>query len=193
MANERMLSYLVTWDMPLEDMTREHKKSMNEAHRSTGYAHWKDNIPKHFRDSAAAIYGYNKRTPEYRRYKQRVYRSTVDLVKTGRTKRETRTTRPTVRATAYKCTVIVKLPIVGGTGKLTDEAAIQRMSRAGLRRLTKLTQKRRQGQITVAKIVEEVRAVSKADVAHLQSVMATEYVKSINTPKPRKRSTSGVR
>ena len=193
MAQEQTMSILCTWDMPIEDMTREHRKAMNEAHRAAGYAHWRHNIPKHFRASAAAVYGYNNRTAAYRRFKQKVYKSTVDLVKTGAMRREVTTTRPLVRATAYKCTVTIKLPVKGGTGRFLDRKALERLVKAGKRRSVDLTQKQRQGQVTVMKMVEEMRAVSKDDIEHLQNVTAGEYAKSINNPKPRQRSSKGLK
>lgn len=66
---------------------RLHNRYAKEAMRETLQEHHKQNIPKHFKQSARDTYKYAPRAPAYKRYKLRRYKSARDLVLTGATEK----------------------------------------------------------------------------------------------------------
>src|SRR5687768_16788977 len=76
-------------ERPADLAKRWHNKYAKEALRETiekWHGH-QQGFAKHFRRDARYRYNHAPRSEKYKRYKQRRYHSTVDLIKTGRTKR----------------------------------------------------------------------------------------------------------
>jgi hypothetical protein len=76
---------------------RIHNRAAKDALRKEGEHHHKERMPGHFKRSAHAKYGYKQRSPAYIRKKARRWRSTLDLVKTGRLRDEITKTPPVIR------------------------------------------------------------------------------------------------
>src|SRR5947209_5697413 len=76
-------------DIPLraDDIAkRHHNRMVKESLNEVLIAHHRFRIPGHFERSAHGKYGYAQRSEKYMREKARRYHSTVDLVKTGKSK-----------------------------------------------------------------------------------------------------------
>lgn len=60
------------------------------------FEHWRKRIPLHFRQDARTKYGYAPRSPGYKAYKSRRFKSRRDLVKTGATERLMKSQHPRI-------------------------------------------------------------------------------------------------
>lgn len=110
-------------ERPKDLAKRYHNKYAKDAARYMMERHHAEHIPLHFKRSARSRYGYAARDPKYVRMKQRRWRQGgLDLVKTGRTRREMISQYKlklggNAVAGTLTATLILRFPFKGGTGK----------------------------------------------------------------------------
>ena len=66
--------------------TRIHNNALRDAHEYALVKHKRETTPKHFKRGNWQRYNHTPRTREYRKTKRRQFKSTTDLVKTGKTR-----------------------------------------------------------------------------------------------------------
>jgi hypothetical protein len=71
--------------------------AVKQAIRDTLHDHWQNRIPQHFQPNAKYKYDHRPRSAAYLKYKKKVNGETIDLVKTGKTKRSMISKTPTIR------------------------------------------------------------------------------------------------
>ena len=167
--------------------TRDHNRFAREANGAAALYHWQRHIPRHFQGFAAAKYGYNKRTAKYRARKIKLVGAKPDMVFSGRSQRMMTRNAPQIRKTPKGATLIMRLPIDGGTGKILDAEAAERLYRAGKRKHRGFTERQVNSQIQIMRRVAEMEAVSADEIRTLAEVRATTYTRLANEPGTRKR------
>lgn len=106
-----------------EDLAkRHHNRLSKEALKNTIERFHRELFPDRFRQDARQKFDHFPRSPKYQKYKLRRYRSTIDLVKTGRTQRwMTRAYKLRIGGTAergnLKATLTMNFPFKGGSGR----------------------------------------------------------------------------
>lgn len=166
---------------------RDHNRFSRAANVLAAQYHWQKHIPRHFQSFAAAKYGYQQRSGKYRKRKIKLVGNQPDMVFSGRSRRMMTGTQPTIRATPKGSTLIMRLPIDGGTGKILDAAAAARLFAAGKRSHKGFTQRQVNSQVQIVRRVAEMQAVSADEIRTLAEVRATEYVRLANQPGVKKR------
>lgn len=179
----------ITVSMPKDPalFTRDHNRFSRAANVAAADFHFQRHIPRHFEGFAGPKYGYWKRTKGYLKRKQKIVGNKPDLVFSGKSKRMVLSTTPTIRATPKGSTLILRLPIAGGTGNALDAAAAARLFAAGKRKNKGFTQKQVNSQIQIQRRVHELQAVSADEARKLAEVRAQEYVRLANEPGVRRR------
>ncbi|MBW3543449.1 MAG: hypothetical protein KY476_24620 [Planctomycetes bacterium] len=117
--------YWIEVPMRADDLAkRYHNQYAKEAIRET-LEKWhgsEKGFKKHFRRDARERYDHFPRSEKYKRFKARRYHSTVDLIKTGQTKRYMQmvykiTAGGTAVGKTLRATLILRFPFKGGTGR----------------------------------------------------------------------------
>lgn len=156
---------------------RDHATFLRDSLRETAREHHRRHIPWHFQNFAAAKYGFKPRTSKYRKWKARLGLPDLDLVFSGNTRRVVTTERQ-ITATQKKATLIMRLPIEGGTGRFRKKEA-------------SLTS----AQVRILQLIEEVRAIATDEIQYLGDYLGKQYTDRVNAPgtrfKQRTRSTAG--
>lgn len=115
-------------ERPADLAKRYHNQYAKEALREA-IATWhesKQGFPKHFKRDARERYQHFPRDPKYKKFKARKYKSTVDLIKTGRTQRRM-LSQYQMRAVGsaegknLNATLILTFPFKGGTGRFRND------------------------------------------------------------------------
>lgn len=115
------------------DLARRHHNKYAKEALGEAVEKWhqhKQGFPEHFTRAAREKFNHFPRTARYKRYKQRRYHSTIDLVKTGRTKRRMLSQwklRLGGSATGgnLNVTLVLSFPFKGGTGSFRKEGTTQ--------------------------------------------------------------------
>lgn len=165
----------VTFNPAPEDLPRRHRKFLNNAHREAAEFHHKKHIPLHFQPTAYRRYGYQSRGRNYVRMKERLFgKGVANLpnVLTGTTRRVFRTQRQ-ITATASGAKLILRFPFKGGTGRLLDAAALQRLGRS------KLTQRQLNGQRNIISRVAEMETTIPEEYAAIAKVIEASYQRQV--------------
>ena len=161
----------VTFNPPPEELPRRHRKFLNNANRESAEFHFKKHIPLHFDPSAFRRYGYQDRGKSYIKLKEKLYGKDIAKlpnVLTGNTRRVFRTQRQ-ITATASGARLILRFPFKGGTGRLLDAAALQRLGRS------KLTQRQINGQRNILARVAEFETVIPSEYDAIAKVVEQSY------------------
>lgn len=147
--------------------TRYHNKYAKEAIRETmekWHGHGSKGFQKHYRRDARERYNHFPRTEKYKRYKARRFKSTLDHVKTGRSKRRM-TTQYKFRAGGsasggnLSATLILTFPFKGGTGRFRKEGTHQ--------------------QFTIEKMILELQRFDEEDPKNLAQWFKEAYMKKV--------------
>lgn len=180
---------IITVTMPRDPalFTRDHNRFARAANVAAARYHFDKHISRHFEDFAGAKYGYWKRTKGYLKRKKKIVGNKPDMVFSGKTKRMVLSSEPTIRATPKGSTLILRLPIAGGTGKVLDADAAARLFAAGKRKNKGFTQRQVNSQVQIQRRVKELQAVSPDEVRKLMQVRADEYTRLANEPGVRRR------
>jgi hypothetical protein len=144
---------------------RDHARFLRESLREAMAEHHERHIPRHFQPFAIAKYGYKPRSNGYERRKRRLGKHNP-LEFTGRTKTQVTTSRQ-ITATQHRATLIMRLPLSGGTGRF---------------RLAKGQTQLSSSQRTILQIIEELRAIAPDEVTHLRDFVAARYAARANEP-----------
>lgn len=146
-------------------LVRDHATFLRDTLRDAAAEHHRRHIPWHFKSFAPAKYGYKPRSTRYRRLKAALG-ITDPLVFTGRT-REQVTTQRTITATQRRASLIMRLPLLGGTGRFR--------LRKGQTDLTR-------SQKTIAGMIEEIRAITPDERNYLADFIREKYTARANAP-----------
>lgn len=152
-------------------MLRDHARFLREALREAVDEHHRRHIPWHFQPFAASKYGYKPRSRRYAALKAKLG-LTQPLVFTGRT-RDTVTRERQITATQQRATLILRLPLAGGTGRFRLRRGQTTLSRA---------------QRTVLQIIHELKAITPDERRHLAHTLRDRYVTRANAPGVRYRT-----
>lgn len=192
---------------------RWHNTVVKELVRNQLTVHREQRIQRHFVHSAHSRYGYAKRTEKYQRWKNRnrgrdvkvttfsgskrrgdyqvsygvgrlAADANLDLVKTGRTRREIRqgaTITVGGSGNSIKGTLRMQVPIPGGTGRQIDFAAKLRLlsSQKGRRKLAAANAKTAQD--TVRRTIKEIEAFAPDEIREINDACAAGYAAKLNT------------
>jgi len=145
-----------------EDISkRHHNRIVKEALRNTMARFHAEKIPDRFKQSARQRLDHAPRSERYKRYKRRKFRSTIDLVKTGRTQRwMTRAFKLRVGGTAsgnnLKANLILTFPFKGGSGRF---------------------KKRTHQAVNIANMILEIQRFANEEPAILAAWFKEEYMK----------------
>lgn len=136
-----------------------------DAVRAMAFYHHRNHIPRHFEAGAASRYGYAPRGAKYKAAKLRRYGSSVDLVKTGRTRDEmTRNAAIDVsRNTAGEVEATIRLQFPWTVSSKYYRPAIGRA-------------------VTVRQMADEIAAITPDEMQTLANVYAAEYAQRISEP-----------
>jgi len=144
---------------------RDHATILRDGLRETAAEHHRRHIPWHFKSFASAKYGYSPRSPRYKRLKAAMGIN-EPLVFTGAT-RDQVTREKTITATQKGATLIMRLPLKGGTGRF-------RLQRGQ----TTLTRSQR----TIVRIIGEIKAITPDERRYLADFLENLYTKKANAP-----------
>lgn len=147
--------------------SRAHNRVAKQAVRDVLTAHWQKRIPLHFTRPAHGRYGYAQRSPRYRFQKQKKFGSSIDLVRTGRTRQQmTSQAQITVAGTATAGTIrgnlTLRFPFPGG----------------GLR--FKAAPGTRQ-RVTIEQMASEIRRITPDEIGQINSEVRDRYVHLVKT------------
>ena len=122
-------------------------------------------LKKHFSDEARRLYGYAPRNPSYQNYKTKVFKTSIDLFKTGKSKQQMlREGRITLSGSAdggkhaFGGTLTVRFAFKGGSGrhyKSNRNYAIQ---------------------VTPAQMIREMQAIRDEESADMAQQFEAEYM-----------------
>lgn len=179
----------VTMTLPRDPslFVRDHNRFAREANTYAAQYHWEHHIGRHFQGFASAKYGYWQRTKGYKRRKKNLVGNKPDNVFSGRSQREITNTPPKIRATPKRATLVMRLPIDGGTGRILDEAAAARKFAAGKRKNKGFTERQVNSQIQIQRRVAEMKTVSPDEINKLTQVRLDRYTVLVNGPGVKKR------
>lgn len=150
----------------LGSASRKHNALVKVAVRAVLMHHWRNRIPGHFQRPAHNRYGYAQRNARYRFSKQRKYGSSIDLVRTGRTRHVMTTqSRITVGGQASSGGVtgrlLLRFPFPGGT---------RRFRRPGSRQA-----------ITIEQMAREIETIIPTEVREIEQQIREFYMVLIET------------
>lgn len=153
------------FEMLLPTAGRLHNAIAKDAVRDTLVKHHRRRIPGHFQRPAHGKYGYAQRSPRYRAAKQKKYGSSIDLVRTGRTKQQMTTQRQiTVSGQATAGTIrgrlTLRFPFPGGS--LRFKAA------AGTRQ-----------RVTIEQMAREIRTITSDEIQQINRDIRGLYVDGV--------------
>jgi hypothetical protein len=146
-------------------LARDHARFLRDALRRAVETHHERHIPWHFEAFAAAKYGYRPRSRRYAALKARLGLR-LPLVFTGRT-RETVTRQRQVTATQHRATLILRLPLAGGSGRFRFRRGQTELSRA---------------QRTILQIIQELKAINPDERRFLADTLRARYVALAQAP-----------
>lgn len=159
---------------------RDHRRALTKANEAAAIYHHEHHIPRHFEGFAGAKYGYPRRSLGYEKRKQHRYGHKLPLVYTGKT-RAAVTSNRRVQKTYKGATLILRIPIKGGSGRFMDDAARKRL---GIR-APKYKQLDSQEQIL--KRIVEIEAIAPDEIRTLSRIIRDVYTAEINQPGVRRR------
>jgi len=157
----------VTADFPRDPrlFARDHATAIRDALRETAEEHHRRHIPWHFKSFAVAKYGYTPRSSRYKKLKAAIG-ITEPLVFTGATRAQV-TTQKTITATQKGATLIMRLPLKGGTGSFRLKAGQTSLTRS---------------QKTIVRIIEEIKAITSDERRYLADFIREKYTAKANAP-----------
>jgi hypothetical protein len=170
---------------------RDHGVALNETLRATATMHHERHIPRHFMPFASAKYGYGKRTSVIRRERKdksgRVVKPgltyeqlksmlglppLVSPLTTGGRTRIAVTTQRTITATQSRCTLKMRLPFSGGTGRFRMLPGQVKLS---------------VHQQEVLKRIAEIEVIADDEQRTINQFIGNEYTRRANLPGTRHR------
>lgn len=160
-----ILSYSLEVPERLVHSDRVHNRLMKVTMREAAEDHWRRRVPGHFTRPAHNKYGYAERSKKYRFYKQRKYGSSIDLVRTGRT-RHVMTTQKQIRlggsatGRGVIARVILRFPFPGGTQRFKGQS---------------------RQRVTIEQMMREIRAITAAEGAEIATFVHGSYVRHVET------------
>ena len=117
-----MIWVIETPTRPEDIAKRHHNRIAKQAVRNTMERFHREKVPDRFKQDARRRFKHFERSPKYKKFKLRRHQSTIDLVKTRRTKNwMTRAYKLRVGGSAgggnLKATLILTFPFKGGSGR----------------------------------------------------------------------------
>lgn len=180
---------------------RTHNKWIKDILREEIQNHLDKRIDRHFVFSARSRYGYAPRSQKYQRTKIK-YRgrttnwnppvtfaadANLDLIKTGRTKREIKQgAKITVSGTGTltRARLRLQVPIPGGTGRdLSLAASLRILSSKSGRRKFLARHEARQRMDVVRRTIKEIEAFARDEIEEISRSCAKKYVERMMTRK----------
>ncbi|HJT35718.1 MAG TPA: hypothetical protein VJ783_27060 [Pirellulales bacterium] len=158
-------------DFLVEKSRRAHNRIVKQVVTEVLTTHWRKRIPGHFQRPAHQKYGYAERNKRYRIQKQRKYGTSIDLVRTGRT-RHAMTTQYRITIGGQGDGVVGKLhlrfPFAGGT---------RRFRKPGSRQA-----------ITIEQMAREIETITPDEIREINEQVLAAYLKHVETDtSPRQR------
>lgn len=153
------------FELLLPSAGRLHNSIVKDAVRDVLVEHHRRRIPGHFQRPAHGKYGYADRSPRYRAQKQRRYGSSIDLVRTGRTRQQMTTQRQiTVGGQATAGTIrgrlTLRFPFPGGSLRFKQDAL-------GRQR------------VTIEQMAREIRAITPDEIQQINREIRGRYVDGV--------------
>jgi len=155
--------------------TRDHQKISRLCNIDALDYHHRKHTIKHFQPGNRSRYGFKPRSLKYQRYKAKRYGSSVDLVKTGKTKLYVTKTRQ-ITATGNGGRLVMRAPF--GDGSIKSELTLNRIGR-------KITRKLINSQVGLIYRVTEIETVIKSEQEALGKIIERNYpryIKSLGVP-----------
>lgn len=157
----------------VEKSKRAHNRIVKECVREVLTTHWRKRIPIHFTRPAHQKYGYAERNKRYRIRKQKKYGTSIDLVRTGRTRH--------AMTTQYRITVGGQASSGGVTGKLQLRFPFA----GGTRRFKKPGSRQA---ITIEQMAREIETITPDEIREINDQVMAAYLKKLETDtSPRQR------
>jgi hypothetical protein len=145
--------------------TRDHNRALRAANEEAAALYHKQHMPDHFKMVGYSQYKFDKRAALYTKRKYRKYHHALPNVFTGNTRREMLANR-TIRATPKGARLIMKIPIVGGTGQFRIKKKMKLRSVAGI--------------VAMTRRIAELESISEFEVASLATWRRQRYIDLIN-------------
>lgn len=145
---------------------RIHNALVKRVFRTVIEHHHERRIPRHFQQSAHGRYGYADRSKRYRFAKQKRYGSSIDLVRTGRTRRQMISQRQLTlggqaSTSGLKATLRLRFPFPGGTGRVRNSAGRQK--------------------VTIEQMAREIETIAADEMREIQQQIHDGYVVLVET------------
>jgi hypothetical protein len=144
---------------------RDHNRALRAANEEAAALYHKQHMPDHFKMVGYSQYKFDKRTAAYAKRKHRKYNHGLPNVLTGKTRQEMLQNR-TIRATPKGANLIMKVPLVGGTGQFRIKKKMKLRSVAGI--------------VAMTRRIAELEAISEFEVASLATWRRQRYIDLIN-------------
>lgn len=153
------------FELLLPSAGRLHNSILKKVVEDVLVTHWRKRIPGHFQRPAHGKYGYADRSPRYRRQKQRKYGSSIDLVRTGRTRQQMTTQRSiTVGGQATAGTIrgrlVLRFPFPGGS--LRFKPGVGNRQR-----------------VSIEQMAKELRAITPDEISQINREIRGRYVDGV--------------
>lgn len=153
------------FELLLPTAGRLHNAIAKDAVRAVLVEHHRRRIPGHFTRPAHGKYGYAERSPRYRVQKQRKYGSSIDLVRTGRTRQQMTTQRQIAvggQATAGTIhgRLTLRFPFPGGSLRFRQNS-------------------RGRQRVTVEQMAREIRAITPDEITQINREIRGRYVDGV--------------
>jgi|SRR6185437_12493342 len=144
---------------------RLHNRLMKDTMRETAQDHWRRRIPGHFQRPAHGKYHYAERSKKYRFYKQRKFGSSIDLVRTGRTRHVMRSQKRIVlggsaTGRGVVARLILRFPFPGGTLRFRDHS---------------------RQRVTLEQMMKEIRTITDDEGREIATFVKEVYVRKVET------------
>lgn len=156
---------------------RHHDRIAKEALREavTKYHDVKEGFEKHWRRDARERYNHRPRDPKYLRWKQRRFKSSVDIKKSGRTERKMLSEWKLAAGgnasdKTLSVTLIVRFPFKGGTGRFRKDIARNPMRR----------DQAKQNQEWILQMAKELQRFDEQDPVNLAKWFGEFYWRGVN-------------
>jgi hypothetical protein len=164
---------IVTIDVPklgemlLGNASRAHNRIARQATREVLLDHWRKRIPLHFKRSAHSRYHYAERSPRYRFQKQKRYGSSIDLVRTGRTR--------DLMSSVNDAGIRISGTAAGGT--LAARLTLRFPFKGGSRRYRGFSRQ----QVTIEQMAREIETFTPDEVSQMVGEVRDRYINLVKT------------
>lgn len=160
-------------DFLVGNATRKHNQLVKRAVHTVLMQHWRQRIPKHFTRPAHGKYGYAERSARYRVRKQKKYGTSIDLVRTGRTRH--------AMTTQFRITIGGQASSGGVTGRLHLRFPFPGGTRRFRRRGTRQA-------VTIEQMAKEIETITPDEVREITEQVRDAYMVLVDTDtSPRQR------